>query len=582
MLFVEHLVRLVSELRWRAIAVLGLLAVTGFFEGVGLLLLIPLLGAVGLEVQTGPIGRLAAVVTTALAALGLSPTLGAVLGVFLAVNVVLSLLRRLQLTVSAALEQDVVRRTAERLYDAVVRMDWLTFSRMRGADLTLALTSESERVGLAASLLLSLCVSGTVTAVYVGLAMWLSLEMTLLVSACGALLALLARRRTQRASVLGGAFLDSTHEYHAAITDDLVGMKTIRSIGAEQRSFRRVARLAGNLADLRQANIRHYANSTFWLEVGSVGVLSALVFVAVDRLRFQSTAILMLLLLFARIVPRVTTFQQKLEYYVGTLPSVHRMDGLERRCRASAEPKQAGVTAERLHQEIQFADVSFQYDADAPKILDDFNVTIDAGTTVGLVGSSGAGKTTVADLLMGLLTPGAGRVLVDGKALSVAWIANWRQAVAYVPQDTFLFHDTLRANLRWAVPEASDDAIRESLLMAAAEFVFDLPSGLETVVGDRGVRLSGGERQRIALARALLGRPSVLILDEATSALDSENESRIFEAIRRLHGSLTIVIITHRLASLADADRIHVIEGGRVVESGSWTELTARSVFSTT
>jgi ATP-binding cassette subfamily C protein len=307
-----------------------------------------------------------------------------------------------------------------------------------------------------------------------------------------------------------------------------------------------------------------------------------LVFVAVDRLRFQSTAILMLLLLFARIVPRVTTFQQKLEYYVGALPSVHRMDALEKRCRASAEPKRTAVTAERLQHKIQFADVSFQYGADAPRILDDFNVTIDAGTTVGLVGSSGAGKTTVADLLMGLLTPGAGRVLVDGKALSVAWIANWRQAVAYVPQDTFLFHDTLRANLRWAVPEASDDAIREALVMAAAEFVFDLPAGLETVVGDRGARLSGGERQRIALARALLRRPSVLILDEATSALDTESESRIFEAIHRLHGSLTIVIITHRLASLADADRIHVVEGGRVVESGSWAELTARSVFSTT
>jgi ATP-binding cassette subfamily C protein len=581
-LFVDHLVRLVRELRWRAVAVAGLLAVTGVFEGIGLLLLVPLLGVVGLEIQSGPMGRLAAVVTRALAGVGLSPTLGAVLGVFLAVNVVLSLLRRLQLTVSAALEQEVVRRTVERVYDAVVRMDWLTFTRMRAADLTVALTSEGERVGLAASLLLSLFVSSTVTAVYVALAMWLSVKMTLLVSACGALLALLARRRTRRASVLGGAFSDSMREYQAAITDDLVGMKTIRSMGAEQRSFQRVSRFAGDLADLRQANIRHYANSTFWLEVGSVAVLSALVFVAVDRLRFQSSAILMLLLLFARIVPRVTTFQQKLEYYVGALPSVERIDALEKRCRASAEFKPVAVTAMRLQHAVQLVDVSFHYDADAPRILDAFDMTIDAGTTVGLVGSSGAGKTTVADLLMGLLTPAAGRVVIDGEALSAARMANWRQAVAYVPQDTFLFHDTLSANMRWAVPDASDDAIGEALRMAAAEFVFDLPAGLATVVGDRGVRLSGGERQRIALARALLRHPSVLILDEATSALDSENESRIFDAIRRLHGSLTIVIITHRLASLADADRIHVIEGGRVVESGSWTELTARSVFSTT
>ena len=582
MLFVEHIVRLARDLRWRALGVAGLLVVTGFVEGVGLLLLIPLLGAVGLEVQTGPIGRLATLVRFALATIGLSPTLGVVLVVFLAVNVVLSWLRRWQVTVAAALEQDVVRRTAERLYAAIVHMDWLTFSRMRGADLTVALTSESERVGLAASHLVDLCVSATVTAVYVGLAMRLSFTMTSMVFVSGAALSLIVRRRTRRARSLGIAFSDSMQEYQAAITDDLVGMKTIRSFAAEQRSFTRVAGLAGHLAGVRRDSIRHYANSTFWLEAGSVAVLSALVFVAVDRLHFQSATLLILLLLFARIVPRLTTVQQKAEYYAGTLPSVHRVDELVKKCQASAEPERAPAPAEPLRKHIQFAGVSFQYGADGPKILDNFNLTIDAGTTVGLVGSSGAGKTSVADLLMGLLTPGAGRVVIDRKTLSGDWIASWRQTVAYVPQEAFLFHDTLRANLRWAVPDASDDQLREALGMAAADFVFDLPDGLETVVGDRGLRLSGGERQRVALARALLRRPSVLILDEATSALDADNESRIFDAIHRLHGSLTIVIITHRLSSLAEADCIHVIENGRVVESGSWAQLTGRSVFSTT
>src|SRR5262245_44162478 len=582
MLFVEHIVRLDGELRWRALAVVGLLVVTGFFEGVGLLLLIPLLGAVGLEVQGGAIGRLATLVTEALAEFRLSPTLGVVLAVFLIVNIVLALLRRSQVIVAAALEHDVVRRTVERLYDAIMRMDWLTFSRMRGADLTVALTSESERVGLAASHLLSLCVSATVTAVYVAVAMRLSLGMTLIVFACGASLALLLRRRTERARDLGEAVSDAMHDYHAAIADDLIGMKTIRSYAAGRRSFSRVVGLAGTVADVRVEGIRHYANSSFWLEVGSVAVLSALVYVAVDRFKFQGAAILMLLLLFARIVPRLTTFQQKLENYVSTLPSVHLVDELEKKCRASAEPEHVATSVERLQRQMQFEGVSFQYAADAPQILDKLDLTIEAGTTVGLVGSSGAGKTTAADLLMGLLTPNGGRIVIDGRTLSGNWMASWRQTVAYVPQETFLFHDTLRANLRWAVPEASNAAIKEALDLAAADFVSELPSGIETVVGDRGLRLSGGERQRIALARALLRRPSVLILDEATSALDAENESRIFEAIHRLHGSLTIVIITHRLASLAEADRIHVLDGGRVVESGSWAQLTARSVFAPT
>jgi ATP-binding cassette subfamily C protein len=256
------------------------------------------------------------------------------------------------------------------------------------------------------------------------------------------------------------------------------------------------------------------------------------------------------------------------------LPSVQRMDALEKQCRRSEKPRRAVTAPQPFHRQITFEGVSFQYAHDAPKILENFNLTIAAGTTVGLVGSSGAGKTTAADLLLGLLTPDAGRIVIDGEALSRDSMANWRQTVAYVPQETFLFHDTLRANLRWAVPEASDDAIGEALRLAAADFAFDLPSGLATVVGDRGVRLSGGERQRIALARALLRKPSVLILDEATSALDADNETRIYEAIHRLHGSLTIIIITHRVSSLTVADRIHVLQHGQIVESGSWPQLT--------
>jgi len=177
--------------------------------------------------------------------------------------------------------------------------------------------------------------------------------------------------------------------------------------------------------------------------------------------------------------------------------------------------------------------------------------------------------------MMGLLTPQAGRVLVDDVPLTPRSVGRWRRTTAYVSQEIFLFHDTVRANLRWAVPGATDDEIATALTMAAADFVFDLPSGLDTIVGDRGLRLSGGERQRIALARALLQHPSLLILDEATSALDAENESRILEAIHRLHGSLTIVIITHRLSAIIGADLIHVLNGGLVDESGAWSELIA-------
>jgi ATP-binding cassette subfamily C protein len=156
-------------------------------------------------------------------------------------------------------------------------------------------------------------------------------------------------------------------------------------------------------------------------------------------------------------------------------------------------------------------------------------------------------------------------------------IKAWREQIGYVPQDTFLFHDTLRSNFLWAKPDAKEEEIKQALRFAAAEeFVSGLPRGLETILGDRGVLVSGGERQRLALARALLRKPSLLILDEATSSLDSENEKRIQNAIEKLHGQMTILVISHRLSTIRGADIIHVVEEGRLVESGTWDELIAK------
>ena len=195
-------------------------------------------------------------------------------------------------------------------------------------------------------------------------------------------------------------------------------------------------------------------------------------------------------------------------------------------------------------------------------MLKDLSLTIAAGKVTAIVGSSGAGKSTVADLVNGLLSPGTGRVLIDGAELTPQAARAWRRHVGYVAQDTVLFHDTVRANLRWANPDASEQEMRESLSLAAAEFVFELPQGLDTTVGDRGMLLSHGQRQRIALARALLRRPGLLILDEATSSLDFDNEKRILDAIEQLKGRATVLLIAHRVSAIQRADMIYVIENG--------------------
>lgn len=225
---------------------------------------------------------------------------------------------------------------------------------------------------------------------------------------------------------------------------------------------------------------------------------------------------------------------------------------------------------------IAFESVSFRHDARASG-LEDVDFFAAPGTTTALVGPSGSGKSTIVKLALRLLDPQAGRVLIDGRDLRDVTQASLRQAVALVPQDVALFNDSLRVNIAFARPDADEAAIWAAAEAAElAHFIRNLPDGMETRVGERGLKLSGGERQRVGIARALLADPSILILDEATSALDSRTEAAIQKTLRKAQAGRTTLVVAHRLSTIADADQILVLKAGRIVERGAHHELVAR------
>lgn len=575
-LVLTHIKSILTGGRWGAPLSIGLMICVSLIEGFGLTMLLPLLQLIGLEIGAEGGKRVAGVFYACLDALSLKPTLLTVLLCFIAITMLEALLAYLQANVTSKLVHGYTVSLRRRLYQSVANVDWLYFSRRRSSDFLHALTEEIDRIEGATYALLALASGCLLTLIYVVLAVRLSPMLSALVFVSGGLLMLLLRPRLRVAAATGERLSSVYSDLVATTTEHLGAMRTSRSYGASHRNQSFFDALAGRLAKVYVDSDRNHAISAFIFSVGSVIVLAVTVYTAFEILAVPAAYVLMLIFLFSRTMPRLSGIQRYYQSYLNMLPAFARVKEMQEACVAAKEPWIANAEAVGFSQSIQLRDVAFSYDRGVTPVVSGLTLSIRAGRTTAIVGPSGAGKSTIADLIMGLISPAQGELLVDDERLTPERILCWRGCIGYVNQDTFLFHDTVRANLLWACPEATDEELHHALKLAAADrFIAALPQGIETVIGDRGVLISGGEKQRIALARALLRKPLLLILDEATSALDPENERRIDRALEALHGAMAILIITHHLANVRHADAIYFIDQGQLVEQGNWDELVA-------
>ncbi len=561
----------------KTLATVLLAAVLTALDGLHTILLLPLLGLVGINAPTASAPKVMEWVTAGFAAAGLTPTLGIVLALFIGLAGLRALVLRTQVWVNVSFREEVASRLRERLYRAIARAEWGFFVTRRPSEFVHVLNGEIGRVGAAAFQLLDMVFTAAVSLMYLTLAFQFSSSMSMVVLLCSGVLALWGGSQLRKARDLGSRVAGVRKTMHAAISEHLASMKTAKSYGAVERHADVFAGLSG---DLRNASLEVASGEIGTqqnLEFASVILLASILYVSVDVLGLSAAEVLVMMYIFVRLVPRVLQSYRQLQSFWGVLPVLESVAGLERECVEAAETTVIEERDVEFNSLVRFENVSFTYPRRTIRpAIQELDLQILAGRTTAVVGPSGAGKTTLSDLFLGLLSPDSGRVLIDGKPLVAERLRGWRRHIGYVPQDTFLFHDTVRANLTWARPGATDDELWESLRLAAADdFVIGLPQGLDTIVGERGVLVSGGERQRLSLARALLRRPHVLVLDEATSSLDSETERRIQQAIEGLHRQMTIIIVTHRLSMISGADEIHVLDGGRLVESGTWESLLA-------
>jgi ATP-binding cassette subfamily C protein len=563
--------------RWQLLTAVVIMTLTSLTEGLGVALLFPILQVAGFDLTNqGHVGHYTGEVRALLVHSGLAPSLwlATLLLIFMLVMALRSLFSRMQsvLTFRTALTYELA--LSRRLYRAIIQADWLFLVRRRSSDFTHALTAELARVTTCTYLLIGTLANSILALVYIALALKLSARMTWLVLATGAVLLLLSRRWMQAVRQSGTAVSESVSEVYAAATEHLQNLKAMKFYDAQTSDFAMFSSLQSTALEQGLASTRSQAAAAFWFEAGSLIMLGAIVFASLQVLRVAPASILLLLAVFTRLIPRLAAGQNQFQALLSEIPAFENLTAIYRDCLANAEVPTTAKSGPSLAHEIHLQRISFRYEAQRPLVLDDLSLTIAAGKATAIAGASGAGKSTIADLVTGLLAPMTGQVLIDGVELTAQAARAWRRHVGYVAQDTVLFHDTVRANLRWANPAASEQEMKEGLTLAAAEFVFDLPQGLDTTVGDRGMLLSHGQRQRIALARALLRKPGLLILDEATSSLDFENERRILDAIERLQGRTTVLLIAHRVSAIQRAQMIFIVENGRVAESGDWQSLS--------
>jgi ABC transporter fused permease/ATP-binding protein len=499
----------------------------------------------------------------------------AMLGIF-AVEGIASSLRY---TFFSRAGERIVARLRKDLFASLMRQDIAFFDREKTGDLLNRLTSDTATLQNAASVNISQGLRSIASSVGgIVLLFWTSPKLAVVMLGVVPPIAILAVRYARKVRGLSRSVQDALAESTSVAEESLAGIRTVRSFTGEEQEVTRFGKAIEKALTLAYGRITQSA-TFFSVASFSAYAASALVFwygghlvIAGEMTIGGLGSFLAYSMVVAFSLASLADLWADFNRAFGASDRVFQL--------LDQEPKVAlrgGATLESVRGELRFADVTFAYPMRTEsKVLSGFSLSVAAGNVVALVGSSGAGKSTVATLLYRLYEPDAGRIELDGASIATLDPSWLRSQVGVVSQEPILFSTSIADNIRYGRATATDAEVEAAAKLANAHtFIVGFPEGYRTPVGERGTQLSGGQKQRIAIARAILKDPRVLVLDEATSALDAESEHQVREAIERLMKGRTTLVIAHRLSTIRDANAIVVMEKGKIVEQGTHAELLA-------
>ncbi|TXH34776.1 MAG: ABC transporter ATP-binding protein [Rhodospirillaceae bacterium] len=545
---------------WRQIPIVTGLLVTGVLDGISLTTLLPMISMLtgNVDGKTGPLQRYIQEIFQALhLPLNLGFLCSVVIGC-LVVKAVITLQINKYVNVVVA---EICRELRQTLISRLLEARWSYFTVNPVGRFVATMIPEANWAGYAYRAALNVSMQVVRAIILALVALIFGWRTAAVAVALGLLMGLALRFLTRTSRTAAKAFRTSLSGLVADLTDLIIGYKPLKAMGRESIL---IARLRSETKAIRRSMydlvmMQQLSGALPDFLIGctlafGIYVVNLFFGITIEPLLAFGIATYGLMNSVSKIQKSMQELAQSDNMYWAVQATIAEVEEAGEPHRGTAKPA--------LTQDCRLENVSFSYGRGA--VLNDVSIEIPAGGITTLIGESGSGKTTVADLLLGLFLPESGRILIDGVDLKEIDIRQWRSMIGYVPQEVLMFNDTILANIALGDPSITEVEVIEALKVAGVyDFIMSLPGGLQTLVGERGMMISGGQRQRIALARALVHRPQLLILDEATSALDPQTEAEICAAVRRQAGQITVLAITHQPSWVDAADRIYLIDRGR-------------------
>ncbi|MBN3899294.1 MAG: ABC transporter ATP-binding protein [Nostoc sp. NOS(2021)] len=473
-----------------------------------------------------------------------------------------------------------MRETGLRL---LLEIDLDYYAKTKVGDLINSLGGEIGRAASAIGSTVKLVILGITILVFVGLLLSISWQLTIAATLLLSLVTLINQYAISRSKNFGKQLSEMSRAYSISVLETLNGIRLVKATGNEEKEYQRIKKL---IRDRELADFQSQVNSEVITPLSEVMGITALLLIVLlsktffaDQVSSLSTVLLTYLLVLLRLLPLISQLNTIRSNFASMAASV---DVTNEFLSLHEKPfmGKGKLPYTKLQEGVSFNSLCFAYPGHEKLVLKDVNLYLPHGTTLALVGGSGAGKSTLADLLPRFYDPIAGSITIDGTDLREFDVISLRKRMGIVSQDTFLFNDSVRNNIAYGRQEATEDEIITAAKRANAyEFISKLPQEFDSLIGDRGVMLSGGQRQRLAIARALLQNPEILILDEATSALDTVSERLVQAALDDLSRDRTTLVIAHRLSTVQKANQIAVLDQGQVVEVGTHEELLQKGGY---